>query len=404
MSRLSVLKDIPRDAKILVSTNALRSFSVAVINVSFSIYLSKLGASPIDIGLTFTGISLFSAFRSLLEGLIADKIGRKPILLFTAASMATGGTIFFLTNNLPILTIAAVLFSVGGTVGYTPAEQAMLSEKVRSEERTKAFSLNAFLGTIAAIFGSVAGGLPEALQAFGLPEIDSYRQIFIILAVAGAITFCLFTILEETIDRDDQNEITIEGDEAGRDERIFLMKWSGVVALDMIGGSFGNLISYWYYLRFGVGPAQIGTLSAVSQFLSSFSYILGFKMAKSFGTITATTLSRLPVVAVNLLTPLMPSFLAVSVIRVFMSLFSMIDVPLRQSYLMGVIKTRKRASAVGVVSVVSRVTAAGAPSLTGYFIQYVSLALPFFCGASFQLASASLMYFLFKDIKPPEEE
>jgi len=39
-----------------------------------------------------------------------------------------------------------------------------------------------------------------------------------------------------------------------------------------------------------------------------------------------------------------------------------------------------------------------------YFFEYVSIALPFYISSSFQLASASLMYFLFKDIKPPEEE
>ena len=52
----------------------------------------------------------------------------------------------------------------------------------------------------------------------------------------------------------------------------------------------------------------------------------------------------------------------------------------------------------------SRATSALAPLLTGYFIQYVSIALPFYIAASFQLASASLMYILFKDIRPPEEE
>lgn len=111
---------------------------------------------------------------------------------------------------------------------------------------------------------------------------------------------------------------------------------------------------------------------------------------------------RLPVVAVNILTPMMPNFTTVAALRLFMSLFSMIDVPLRQSYIMGVMGRRK-ASAAGVVTVVSRFTSAGAPSITGYLLQYVSMALPFYIVASFQFASATLMYLLFKDIKPPEE-
>jgi MFS family permease len=393
LSRLSVLRTLPRDAKILVSTRALRSFSASILSVSFSIYLSKLGASTVAIGLTFTGIALFSAVRSLLEGLIADRYGRKPVLLFTAGLMVMGGAIFALTNNIMILLAAAVVFSVGGRLAFTPAEQAILAEKVASEERTTAFSVNSFLGTVASIFGSFAAGLPEALQSVGVAEIASYKPVFIIFALTGAVTLGFFTLIEETMDRNSATEEVDEPDEPDRDERILLMKWSGVVAFDMIGGSFiGNLMSYWFYLRFGVGPAKIGTLFGLSQFLNAFSYVLGFKMV-----------SRLPVVAINILTPLMPTYNSVAILRLLMSLFSMIDVPLRQSYLMGVIKSRKRASAAGVVTVVSRFTSAGAPSLTGYFLEYVSTSLPFYIAASFQLASASLMYFMFKDVKPPEE-
>ena len=405
LSRLSVLRTLPRDAKILVSTRALRSFSASILSVSFSIYLSKLGASTVAIGLTFTGIALFSAVRSLLEGLIADRYGRKPVLLFTAGLMVMGGAIFALTNNIMILLAATVVFSVGGRLAFTPAEQAILAEKVASEERTTAFSVNSFLGTVASIFGSFAAGLPEALQSLGVAEIASYKPVFIIFALTGTITLGFFTLIEETMGRNSATEEGDEPDEPDRDERILLMKWSGVVAFDMIGGSFiGNLMSYWFYLRFGVGPAKIGALFGLSRFLNAFSYVLGFKMARRVGTIRATVLSRLPVVAINILTPLMPTYNSVALLRLMMSLFSMIDVPLRQSYLMGVVKSRRRASAAGVVTVVSRFTSAGAPSLTGYFLEYVSTSLPFYIAASFQLASASLMYFLFNDIKPPEEK
>jgi len=403
MNRLTFLAAIPRDAKILVFINALRSFSSAILSVNFSIYLSKLGASAVAIGLTFTGVSLFSAFRGLLEGFIADRIGRKPLLLYAASSMVASGTLLALSDNISILILAAIVFSIGGNIGYTPAVQAILSEKVVSEDRTKAFSINAFFGSVSSIFGSFAGGLPEAFKATGLSEIASYKQTFTLLVVTGAVSFFLYLIIKETIARRDLDNQNNEFEEEDRDERMMLIKWSGVVALDEIGGSFNNLISYWYYLTFGVGPTQIGALSGVSQFLTLFSYFLGFRMAKRFGTIPATALSRVPVVVINILTPLLPNFMAVSIVRVLMSLFSMIDVPLRQSYLMGVLKSRKRASALGLVAVVGRVTSAGAPSLSGYFYQHVSMTLPFFCAASFQFASAGLMWLLFKDIKPPEE-
>jgi MFS family permease len=405
VSGVTVLKSLPRDAKILVSTRALRSFSAAIISVSFAIYLSKLGVSPAVIGLTFTGISLFSAFRSLLEGMIADRIGRKPVLLFSSGLTVIGGLLMTLTTNLQLLLILAVLFSIEGRLAYSPAEQAMLTESVTSEERTIAFSINAFLGTGASIFGSFAAGVPELLQTMGVSEIGSYQPIFIIFTAMGAITLVFVALIDETMS---QRQRTIElpnGSVSDRDDRFLLMKWSGVVAVDIIGGSFtANFLAYWFYLRFNVGPSLIGVFFGLSRLLSTFSYILGFTMARSVGTIRATVLSRLPVVTVNILTPLMPSYPLAAMLRLFMSLFSMIDIPLRQSYVMGVIKSGNRASAAGIVTVVSKVTSASAPSITGYLYEHVSIAMPFYFSAAFQLASASLMYFLFKDIPLPEEK
>jgi hypothetical protein len=42
--------------------------------------------------------------------------------------------------------------------------------------------------------------------------------------------------------------------------------------------------------------------------------------------------------------------------------------------------------------------------LSGYMMQFISIDMPFFLAATFQLASASLMYLIFKDIKPPDEK
>lgn len=393
---------MPRDAKILIFSNSFRSFSSSLLAVSFPIYLSKIGASSVMIGLTFMGISLFSAIRSLVEGVVADRIGRKPILLLIAASLVAGGTIFVATTNITILLVAAVLFTVGGTITYTPAEVALLSDKVSDGNRTMTYSINATLATATSILGSFAGALPEALQRLGFPEILSYQQVFVVFAAVGVVCLILFTLLKEAKPEarpEDPAPLT----EQDLGERKLLMKWSGVVALDQIGGSFNNLISYWYYLRFGVGPAEIGLIAGLGRFIATLSFALGFRMAKRFGTIRATALSRVPIFIINFLTPFMPSFAFVAASRLFMSVFSDIDVPLRQSYIMGVTRSKVRASTYGVVQVVSRFTSAGAPAITGYLYEFVNLSFSFYGASLFQFASAASMYLLFKDIKPPEE-
>ena len=403
--RFSSLWKLQRDAKIIVLSNTLRSFISAILSVGFALYLAKLGASPVQIGLAFTGRSLFSAIRSLGEGLVADRIGRKPILLFTATMIMVGGLIYTYVTDVPILIIAAVLFSVGGGITYTPAEMAMLTEKVESTVRTMVFSLNATLSTTASIFGSFAAALPDVLQRFGVPELAAYRQLFLLFTGVGASCFILFWLLQETFTKKESVTVTpaTASVAVNTDERKLLMRWSGVVALDNIGGSFNELINYWFYLRFGVGAAEIGLLNGVSNILATFGYALGFKMAKRFGTIRATALSRMPIVAMNIITPFLPSFGAVAVARLIIATVGDIDVPLRQSYIMGVTRPESRASSYGVIQVVSRFSGSWGPSISSYMYEYVSLSIPFWGAATFQFASAASMYLLFKDIKPPEE-
>jgi MFS family permease len=129
-NRLAFLQSIPKDAKIIIFSNLFRSFSSALLAVSFPIYLSKIEVSAVLIGLTFMGVNLFSAIRSLVEGVVADRIGRKPILIFIAASLVVGGAIFVTTTNITVLLVTAVLFTVEGTITYTPAEVALLGDKV----------------------------------------------------------------------------------------------------------------------------------------------------------------------------------------------------------------------------------------------------------------------------------
>ena len=396
-----ILGSLDRDAWVLLATRALRSFSAAALSVSLAIYLSKLGADSLTLGLAFTGTSLFAALRSLPEGLMADRFGRKPVLLFTGVIMAVGGAVFALTTDLRVLIVSSVLFTVSGTLPYTPAEQAMLTEKVATIHRTAAFTLNSFLETMAGVLGSLAAAAPELLQGLGVSELESYTPVFWVFAASGAASVLMYTFIREP-----RHAGTLRGAEVDLtvDERRLVLRWSAVLAVDMVGGSFtANFLSYWFYLKWGMGPTQIGVLFSATRLFSSLSYYLGLRMTRRVGAIRAIALSRVPGATVNLLTPLAPAYAAAAYMRVFASLFSMIDVPLRQSYLMGVIRSRRKASAAGVVSVVTRLTSAAAPLVSGYVIQYVSLDAPFTLAAVFQFASAALLYLLFKDIRPPEE-
>jgi len=339
--------------------------------------------------------------------MLADRFGRKPFLLLLSGILTASGIVYAFTRNVGVLLVTAAISGLGSIYITSPSEQAMLSEKTTDADRTTLFSISSFIGTISSMFGSFAAGIPHLFQAnFGFEEIQSYQPAFILVSLAGIISLILtIPLTEEKQRRASESSEAIDEKEGYEETGKILSRFALVVAFDALGGSFiGRFLSYWFYIRFGVGPGKIGTLFGASRLLSALSYILGLKMAKRIGTVNATVLSRLPVVAVNLIIPIVPTYTIAAFLQGFKSAFSMIDVPLRQSYLMGITRRSRRASVAGASSTAMRVASTITPTLSGYLLQYVSIMLPFFLGGAFQLTSAVLLWILFKDMKPPEEQ
>ena len=80
-----------------------------------------------------------------------------------------------------------------------------------------------------------------------------------------------------------------------------------------------------------------------------------------------------------------------------------VGLPLRQSYVLGVVRSEERGT-VGVLSnLPSQVTSAACPTLAGYLFDHVALSLPFEIGALLQGINTLVFYLFFRNIQPPEE-
>jgi MFS family permease len=80
-----------------------------------------------------------------------------------------------------------------------------------------------------------------------------------------------------------------------------------------------------------------------------------------------------------------------------------LSVPVRQSYLMGVIPETERSRAAGLASFPSQLGGSFGPYLGGYMMQHIELVLPLEAAALLQAISAILFYFFFQSVRPPEE-
>jgi MFS family permease len=133
-----------------------------------SLYLTEvLGFSMTEVGFMYVAVAGITAASQIVGGMLVDKVGRKPVMLFGLLGGAVPIAAMGLSENLlissagltrlSIIMILIILFGLTGGV-YGPASYAMVADLVESENRTRAYSLLRIVQNIGITAGPAVGG------------------------------------------------------------------------------------------------------------------------------------------------------------------------------------------------------------------------------------------------------
>ena len=188
--------------------------------------------------------------------------------------------------------------------------------------------------------------------------------------------------------------------------RPVVLRLAGLFALDSFAGGFvvQGFAAYWFYLRFGVDPGTLGAIFFGANLLAGLSALLASRLASRFGLVRTMVFTHLPSNVLLILVPLMPS-LALAVLVLFARFsISQMDVPTRQSYILGVVGPEERSAAAGITGVARTTGAAIAPVFAGLmYADPVLASAPFFIAGALKIVYDLLLYRGFVGVKPPEE-
>ncbi|MBI4641008.1 MAG: MFS transporter [Candidatus Tectomicrobia bacterium] len=412
MSELRSLRTLTTDGHILLSTRITRLFAYGFLSVVLVLYLMQVGLSEKQIGLLITLTLIGDTAISLWITTNADWLGRKRMLIVGAGLMLFAGVLFALTRDFWVLLLAAtigVISSSGGEVGpFLPIEQAALSQITPGAQRTQVFAWYNLVGSLATALGSLGGGsLAQALQGIGLTPLGSYRVIVVGYAVIGVALGLLFARLSPAVEAPVTSSPAIRRLQFGlHRSRWVVFKLSALFSLDSFGGGFvmQSIIAYWFYLRFGVEPAVLGSIFFGANILAGISSLLAARIADRIGLVNTMVYTHIPSNILLILVPLMPNLpLAITMLLLRFSI-SQMDVPTRQSYTMAVVDPDERSAAAGVTGIARTTGSALSPVIAGPLLANPALAsLLFFLGGSLKIVYDLLLWWSFRTIKPPEE-
>lgn len=403
------MNDATRDIVILFSTRIIRLFAYGVISVVLALYLAATGLSAAGVGAVLSATLAGDILVSLWVTVVADRVGRKRMLLLGAVLMILAGLTFFLTTDPLWITLAAIIGIVspsGGEIGpFLSIEQAALSQQVADHRRTRVFGWYNLAGSFATAVGALAGGwLAHWLQTLGWSGLDAYRLIMTGYAVCGLALALIFLLLSVDVEapRAATNETRGKMFMGLHRSQKVVFKLSSLFALDAFAGGFvvQSMIAWWLHVRYGADEGMLGTLFFGANLLAGVSALLATRLAERIGLVRTMVYTHIPSNILLCLVPLMPNFWLAVLMLLLRASISQMDVPARQSYTMAVVAADERSAASGITTVARSVGAAASPLLAGLFMTSPLLfAAPFFVAGGLKIVYDLLLYKMFGDSK-----
>jgi len=428
------LRTLNRDGRLLFTTRAVRMFAYGALSVVLALYLAEMGLTDAQIGLLITATLIGDAVISLAMASVADRVGRRQMLLLGAGLMVFAGAVFALTNNIALLVFAAIVGTISPSdkeVGaFLSIEQAILPQTAPDKSRTAIFAWYNLAGSFAAALGALFSGvLVGLLQRSGMSPLDSYRVVVIVYTLLGVLLAVRFLSLSPQAEvhlatQAAQPKLPTQPAYRGAipaqttrrggffgffglyHSRNVVIRLSGLFMLDAFAGGLvvQSLIAYWFTIRFDVQPVLLGAIFFGANILAGFSALVAARIAAKFGLINTMVWTHIPSNILLILVPFMPTLpLAIIVLLARFSI-SQMDVPTRQSYTMAVVDPDERSAAAGITTIARTAASSVSPFFSGALIGMSLLAAPFVLCGGLKIVYDLALYQSFKAVKPPEEK
>ena len=186
---IKFLRELPRDWDVTALRTSIHRFFYQMVIPYITIYTRALGAGATEIGL-INSIGLgFAGLLGPFTGTVIDRIGPKKVYLFGILMLVACWLIYAYAVSWPVIIIAQLAY----WMGFETTSQGcgiICARSLTREKRATAMSLcETFATGLLGLGGPILGGY--LVTRAGGVSVDNIRPLFLISAVAAAISFIL---------------------------------------------------------------------------------------------------------------------------------------------------------------------------------------------------------------------
>jgi len=244
-------------------------------------YLSSLGGEDYK-GLIISLFTLTAGLSRPFSGKLADKVGRKPVIIF-------GAVVCFLVSLLyPIITSVAgfllLRFFHGFSTGFTPTgTSAYVADIVPISKRGEALGIQSLFGSLGMAAGPALGGF--IAERWGL------NPMFYCSAFTAILSMLILTSLKETLK--DKESLSIYHFQLKKDEIIEKRVLNPSLVLFLTVFSFGIVLTIIPDFSAHLGIKNKGIFFAVFTLASLGIRIIAGKTSDRYGRIPVMKIATL---------------------------------------------------------------------------------------------------------------
>jgi len=278
----------------LSSTNMLYQIFEGLWELWWSLYLiEELNTPVIIVGMLATIQSTSSVLFQLPGGMLADRIGRKKVIVYGTALRVIAPLFMFTATSWHGVVPGIILYSVAGL--YNPAFNAIIAESLPQGRRGTAFGAYRFITSIPAIFMPVVSGYYLDLMGIG-SGVRVGLMMFTVAAGIAALVRQL--VLKETLGVDKGDDARVNQTWKGFVESFMRQPktiWA-MLAVAVVSGfattmTWSFLAPYAYNVV-GLSTTQYGLLQSVAMAISVPLYLVSGMIADRYGRVPCILISR----------------------------------------------------------------------------------------------------------------
>lgn len=416
-----------RNVYLLLLFTLGKGFQLSIAAVSVNLYVYSIYHDINFVGIIQAMPAIGALVAGVPIGFLADRMGRKPLLLLSGLLNPLALAAIGLSTSAPLLVIAS-LFNGFLSSAYWVTNLPILTESTTEEQRVGVLALNNFLllgvGALGALIGGAVpefvGGLVHQPADYTVPLRWGVLAASIVVFLSALPLFWLKesqpgkAAAEAAAPQEAHAEVLpVEASGASApayvalqpavetppDRRAVRLLFAKLLIPDLLfttgEGAVVGLLQVFFHEHFGVGIGVLGVLITVAGLIGGVTSLSAPYIERRWGRLRmATTMQYLsaPLMLVIGMSPVFPLAAAAEFGRqILRGLFE----PAYAAFAMGRVSARNRATLSGFYSLTWSLGFSIGPISAGFLLKNVGSSTAFLLGAACLAASATLLRMFF---------